>query len=181
MQIIVKLFYLILFFRLQIFVKSVIEDPVLFINSPTDLEVVWHQHLGFGINSYNLKATYPESSANTIIFTITRYLEHSYLFNVKQERVVTQFSQEDINDQLIVLVLKTSFQTTDYFTFSVRINGTMHKKEYRYISISLKFTFFQSILILNIIVQIAVICYLFLVIYICTLMDLVLNIITLFC
>ncbi|KAG8178824.1 hypothetical protein JTE90_015377 [Oedothorax gibbosus] len=115
----------------QIFFKPVLEEPKLFINSPTDLEIVWSQHVGFGINSYNLKATYFESSSNIILFTVIRNLESSYLFNVKQQRAVTQFSQAEIDDQLIVLVLKTTFQTTDYFTFSLVVNGTFHKKEYR--------------------------------------------------
>ncbi|GFT32675.1 FRAS1-related extracellular matrix protein 1 [Nephila pilipes] len=114
----------------QIF-KSVEESPIVYINSPTNLENVWHNHLGFSINSYNLKATYSNSSAKEIKFSLTKYLDHGYLFHVKEERIIRTFSQEDINEQLIVIILKSKAETYDYFTFHVSVNESTFPMEYR--------------------------------------------------
>ncbi|PRD30456.1 UNVERIFIED_CONTAM: Frem1 [Trichonephila clavipes] len=114
----------------QIF-KSVEEVPVVFINSPTNLENVWHNHLGFSINSFNMKATYSNSSAKEIKFLLKKYLDHGYLFHVKEEKVIRSFSQEDINEQLIVIILKNKAQTYDYFTFHVSVNESTFATEYR--------------------------------------------------
>ncbi|KFM81803.1 FRAS1-related extracellular matrix protein 1, partial [Stegodyphus mimosarum] len=47
-----------------IFAKNVVkaEDPILVINRPGDLEEVWNQNVGFHINNYNLRVSFPVSS-----------------------------------------------------------------------------------------------------------------------
>ncbi|XP_055926402.1 FRAS1-related extracellular matrix protein 1-like isoform X1 [Argiope bruennichi] len=115
----------------QIFSKFVEESPSVFINSPTNLDNVWHSHLGFSINSYNLKATYFNSSAKMVKFTVVKYLDHGYLFHLRDEKIVRTFSQEDINEQLIIIILKNGMETYDYFTFRVSVNESTFSKEYR--------------------------------------------------
>ncbi|GIY43648.1 FRAS1-related extracellular matrix protein 1 [Caerostris darwini] len=115
----------------QIFIKSEEEPLNVFINSPNNLENVWRDHLGFSINSYNLKATYSKNHPKSIKFNIVKYLDQGYLFHVKDEKIVRTFSQEDINEQLIVIILKIKAQTYDYFTFKVSVNGSTFAKEYR--------------------------------------------------
>ncbi|XP_035209916.1 FRAS1-related extracellular matrix protein 1-like isoform X2 [Stegodyphus dumicola] len=116
-----------------IFVKNVdkVEDPVLVINRPGDLEEVWNQNVGFHINNYNLRVSFPAASPKDIKFVISKYLDHGYVFHLKEEKVVRSFTQEDVNEQLIIIILKQQAETSDYFTFQVVVNHTRYNKEYR--------------------------------------------------
>lgn len=96
-----------------------------------ELEKVWNQQLGFTIHSYNLKATFPNSQPSDIKFYISKYLQHGFLFHLKEQKYVRDFTQEDINEQLIVLILKHGSSTQDYFTFRIAIDKVTYKKEYR--------------------------------------------------
>lgn len=109
---------------------SVVE-PVLLINPPLDLEKVWNHQLGFTIHSYNLKAVFPGSLPKAIKFYITRYLEHGYIFHLKEQKVIRVFTQEDIDEQYIVLILKHTSSVQDFFTFHIAVDKVTFKKEYR--------------------------------------------------
>lgn len=107
-------------------------EPDLLINPPSDIEKVWNQQLGFTIHSYNLKASFLGSSPTDIKFYVTKYLEHGYIFHLREQKVVRVFTQEDINDQFIVVILKQGSSTQDYFTFNIAVEKVTFRKEYRY-------------------------------------------------
>lgn len=112
--------------------SSVLEPNVL-INSPTDIEKVWNQQMGFMIHSYNLKAVLSNTLSSHIEFHVTKYLEHGYIFHLKEQKVVRVFTQEDVDEQFIVVLLKHSSNIQDYFTFQVAVNKTIFRKEYRFV------------------------------------------------
>ncbi|XP_054709066.1 FRAS1-related extracellular matrix protein 1-like [Uloborus diversus] len=117
----------------EIFLKSTpqVAELSVLIRSPTDLENVWNHLAGFFINSYNLKATFLDSSASDIRYHVTKYLQHGYIFNVKEEKFVRSFTQEEINEQLIVVILKQEVETSDYFLFHIAIKQVTYNKEYK--------------------------------------------------